>query len=399
MARYVTPPGRWGKITRVKVGGKWRARARMRDETGKTRQMEAWGTTAADAQRKLEDRLHESGPAAGGVGIHAAMTLDALATEYLAEAERLNMLAPQTLQRYRWAADAQIRPGVGQLRLQEATVGRMDKFLAGVYATSLANGKLCRAVLSNMFGLALRHDAMSHNPIRDVARAPRKVQAVQDTDQDQVEGLTMEAVHRLREDLQTWLHNPDQQGQRRSADLPDVVDFMLATGCRIGEALAMRWEDIDLQAERPTATLAATVIQVDGKGLERQPKRKGGKGRLTATLPRFAVDMLLRRRVASTASPWVFPSDTGGLRSPNNWRRTWRGFKAEHGYPADLVPHDFRKAVATHVDREHGARDAAKVLGHSSPVMTEAHYIARNALAPDVSDTLQLFASAPQKDE
>jgi integrase len=32
-------------------------------------------------------------------------------------------------------------------------------------------------------------------------------------------------------------------------DLPDLVSFMLGTGCRIGEAAGLLWEDVDLEHE------------------------------------------------------------------------------------------------------------------------------------------------------
>ena len=56
-------------------------------------------------------------------------------------------------------------------------------------------------------------------------------------------------------------------------DLPDLVDWMLATGCRIGEALALRYGTngdgkpiLDLEAGTWEAN--ATVVRVPGAGLK-----------------------------------------------------------------------------------------------------------------------------------
>jgi hypothetical protein len=38
------------------------------------------------------------------------------------------------------------------------------------------------------------------------------------------------------------------QASARRRDLPDLVTFMLGTGVRIGEALGVRWCDVDLAA-------------------------------------------------------------------------------------------------------------------------------------------------------
>ncbi len=70
-----------------------------------------------------------------------------------------------------------------------------------------------------------------HNPVREVdrieSRPKRQPRAL--TVQERVELLTQ-----LQADEKAW---------RR--DLPDLVFFMLATGVRIGEALAVVWSDVD----------------------------------------------------------------------------------------------------------------------------------------------------------
>lgn len=35
----------------------------------------------------------------------------------------------------------------------------------------------------------------------------------------------------------------------------DVIDLMLATGCRIGEILALQWSDLDLDGDLPILTV------------------------------------------------------------------------------------------------------------------------------------------------
>jgi integrase len=49
------------------------------------------------------------------------------------------------------------------------------------------------------------------------------------------------------------------------ADLPDLVRFLLGTGCRIGEALALTWPNVDL--ERHLINIDSTLIRVKGQGL------------------------------------------------------------------------------------------------------------------------------------
>lgn len=37
--------------------------------------------------------------------------------------------------------------------------------------------------------------------------------------------------------------------------MADIIDLMLATGCRIGEILALRWSDLDLDGDLPILTV------------------------------------------------------------------------------------------------------------------------------------------------
>jgi integrase len=107
-------------------------------------------------------------------------------------------------------------------------------------------------------------------------------------------------------------------------------------------------------------------------------------------LPRFAVGMLLARKLIAANNPHdaIFVSRRGTWMSPNNVRRQWRQARAE----ADLgwvTPRTFRKTVATLIDKEADTKSAAAQLGHASEEITNTYYVAKPVLAPDVSDILE----------
>ena len=100
--------------------------------------------------------------------------------------------------------------------------------------------------------------------------------------------------------------------------------------------------------------------------------------------------MLLTRKLVAADNPHnaIFASRRGTWLSPNNVRRQWRQARAA----ADLewvIPHTFRKTVATLIDQEADTKSAAAQLGHSSEEVTDTYYIAKPVIAPDVSDILE----------
>jgi integrase len=105
-------------------------------------------------------------------------------------------------------------------------------------------------------------------------------------------------------------------------DLPDLVDWMLATGCRIGEALAVRHGMnvdgkplLDLQAN--TWEVNATVVRIPKHGLVVQPRPKTAAGWRVVALPTFAVDMVRARPAHARGIVFAAPA-AHTLRDPSN---------------------------------------------------------------------------------
>ncbi|HET7531625.1 MAG TPA: site-specific integrase, partial [Nocardioidaceae bacterium] len=169
-----------------------------------------------------------------------------------------------------------------------------------------------------------------------------------------------------------------EDGKARRRDLPDLVFFMLATGVRIGEALAVIWSDVDFNAG--TVRITSTLVRVNGEGLLRNGT-KSRAGERTLPLPESAV-ALLRRRFMTGArlDQPVFPSVDGGFRDPANVRRELREARGTETL-AWITSHTFRKTAATILDEAAlSARLVADQLGHSRPSMTQDVYLARRAV-------------------
>ncbi|WP_407689747.1 site-specific integrase [Mycobacterium sp. HUMS_1102779] len=134
-------------------------------------------------------------------------------------------------------------------------------------------------------------------------------------------------------------------------DLVDPITLLIATGLRRSELLGLRWLDFDAKASMLAIT--GKVIRVPGEGLLRVDETKSAAGRRTIPLPKFAVDVLDKRRHLPYLGEQVvvFPSTAGTLRDPNNFSKEWRTAREELGV-AEVTTHSFRKTVATLIDDE-----------------------------------------------
>lgn len=365
---------------------KIRARGRFRDAAGRIKQVEATGTSQASARRALEAVVRERTRDVGQ-DVTGATTVEALGVAWLAELEQ-SKLRPRTVAEYRALVDGAVVPALGGLELREVTVGRVQRFLSTLAEFTPAKARNCKVVLSEMFALAVRHDALQHNPVAG-ARLPH-------VDRKPPRALSPEDYRALRTNVAAWVRKPAETGRPRTPDLVDVLDVLAGTGLRIGELCALRWEDVNLDGEHPTLTVAGTVTQVKGLGLIRQDVPKTDAGHRTVLLPRFVVGVLMRRMVAvpeGDDSGLVFPSAALTLRSPHNLRRQLRDARGEEfGW---VTPHTLRRSAATAIDRAMGTDAAAAQLGHASPSVTGLHYVERASVAPDLTAVLERFAGEP----
>lgn len=369
------PLGTWGLIRTYPVGddGKGkprrvRAMADYRDFDGVVRRVEASGKTATAATQNLRQKL-QNRTLAGHHGELTGMTRFTTAADLWLE--KLDALvadeqrSPSTVETYRRQLKNHVRPALGEVRLGEISTPLVDKVIGRIKVdVSAATAKTCRSVISGVMGLAARYGAIVTNPVREIER-------IEGRPKQPPRALTNQERVQLLEKLQA-----DDTAVRR--DLPDLVFFMLATGCRIGEALAVMWSEVDFKVG--TVQITSTIIRVKGEGLLRK-KTKSAAGERTLTLPASAVAVLRRRfMTGARLDQPVFPSVTGTFRDASNVRRELRDARGGETL-AWITSHNFRKTAATILDEAAlSARLVADQLGHARASMTQDVYLGRRAV-------------------
>lgn len=371
--------GEHGEVFFTTERGRPVAMVYYRDFSGIRRRLRASGKSKAEARRSVEASLRRALTIGADGDFTPRSTLADGARGWLAMFEGLverGSRSPSTLDLYRDAVERHVVPGVGALRLGEVNTARMDRFLQAVLEEKgYATAKLCRTVLSGLCGWLVRRDGLSVNPVRDVTPL--------EADRDRTARALSVG------EISDWLAILDADPDATRKDLPELARFILATGLRLGEALGVRWSDIDM--DRGVVNVERTVIRIKGKGL-RASRLKSKTSYRVLLLPGWCLAMLKTRRVRLGAFDGpVFADAKGGYRDRNNVGRAFRDVRA--GTEFDWVkPHTYRKTVATLLDGSGAtARLIADQLGHSRVSMTQDVYLGRRAVDPSVALALEGF--------
>lgn len=359
-----------------------RAVAWYRDYDGRCRQVERHARTKAAAEAALRLALRDRARFDVGGDITPDTPVTVLAEAWYAS---LKNLSPTTMQAYRNRLDQQVLPGLGNLRVREFSVGTIDRHLrliADKHGPAVA--KMTKSVLSGVCGLAARHDALERNPVRDTGR---------------IETAARKAPKALTaEEARTLLTRLDADERAGKNDVPDLVAFMLATGCRIGEAAAVTWDVLDLEAG--TVEVRSTIVRVTGQGLVCK-STKTASGARTLLLPPWCVERLRGRasrvetatKGAGPEAP-VFAAPLGGWRDPSNTQADLRDAfsAADFGH---ITSHVIRKTTATMLDNAGlSARAIADQLGHANPSLTQDVYLGRQVASTGAAAALEALRPA-----
>jgi len=141
----------------------------------------------------------------------------------------------------------------------------------------------------------------------------------------------------------------------------------ITCGLRLGELLALRWSEVDL--ERGTLSVVATLEQwQDGLAVFAEPKTH--RSRRQVLLGVAIVDALRRHRSAHPGIGFVFTRGDGRPLSRSMVDKSWTRLNARAGVP-QVRFHDLRHTAATLLlGRGVHPKIVSEMLGHSTVAIT-----------------------------
>jgi len=347
-----------------------------------------------DARRQLQ---------LGAAVARASETIEEWLTAWIAAKE--GHLRPRTHGDYARLIHAYLIPALGRLRLASLRPLDVEQALAGIARDGKARtAGLCHAVLRASLNDALRQGLIARN-VAELVRPPKPPASAEPPKQ---KFLGPDQARRLL-------------GALELAD--DPLEFCIASmlflGLRIGEALAVKWEDLDL--ERRTLTVRRTLQRAGGQLVVQDGKvRRTGSKRIvqglktdrstrTLAMPEPLVKAALRQKARQDAmrrladDAWV---ETGFITT------TSKGTPVEHtrvnkrlaelcselGLPR-VSPHSLRHTCATlMIASGCSLAQVQQVLGHSQIALTAnlyAHLLSEATRAPLEKLAAMVAPSAP----
>lgn len=247
-----------------------------------------------------------------------------------------NSIRPSTLHAYTVHVRAHLIPHLGELELEDIDAQALNNLYATVAASRRGNGT---PGLSP--GTIVRLHATIHRALRDAVRWG----LLSENPADRADPPKQRSF--LQREMVTW--DPKQlrtflDSVRGDRFYPLWV-VLATTGVRRGEALGLRWSDLDLQAGQ--IAIRQTIIEVAGQIAVSSPKTS--RGRRVIALDEFTVDTLGEFKEAASPrdeSQLIFHIGEGHPLQPTNVTRRFQKLAKEAGLPVIRL-HDLRHTHAT----------------------------------------------------
>jgi integrase len=391
MARNKLAPGSHGELTYQDLpDGRVRGTLRFRRLDGSYGKLRVRASSNAAARRSLISSIEEQYAPLGEVGdLTPASSFLALAREFMDHVEFTQEQRDTTRHENRRLIEKKIAPHMGALAIREVKASTVLRVYKAIHNETPSTARNVKALITQICSYAVMNDLMVANPAREVKQVRQQSKPI-------YAPAPME-LEVLRGIIRDYQNRTDRMGPRPSDLLGDVVDLILATGARIGEAVGLKWEHVDIDSSKPTITIAGKIVDSKGQPKHWENYLKSESGWRRITIPPELLRMLRRRKVASGGNQFVFHTRTGAPNGTQDVHRALRSVRAWAGIDDELVPHAFRKSAVTAVSDALGLEAAARFAGHKRSRVTEQYYAKRAIDAPDTSGVLGRLQGGPKE--
>jgi integrase len=324
----------------------------------------AMASTAQESKKRAKDKLALLPNYANSIDVLAnpKIKLAEFLLDWLVNVHQPN-IAHTTFKRYLSLTRCHINPLIGDYELRKITPRLINFLLTKMRESgqSVRSQQQTRALLSIALREAESQNLISENPIRKVRNPQGKSK--------EINPLTIIEVKRL---LSTY----------GDTYLSARLHIALLCGLRQGEALGLRWQDLDLKLG--TLKVQTQIQLLDGLPVFTRLKTERSYRTLILTDETVAAlsqhKMIINSWMVQAGEGWnaidlVFPRQDGSPRSPKTDYAEWQKALKLCGIEPKRL-HDARHTTATLLySQSVGIETISRALGHSSSAITSRLYV------------------------
>ncbi len=345
------------------------------NENGKPKMITVYGKTEAEAKRKLKEKIkliNSNGLILQDNTIKN-ITVEEYCTNWL-ENVKVNELKPSSYDRKETTLSKQVYPLIGMLQLSQLSIDDVQGMINQLKKDELSYSSIKKAyeAINECCKYAIIRGDLQKNPCLGVS-LPKNLKH-QDGD---VKFYTEKQIELLLKQSTTTYNNGKNKYR-----LGYGIQLLLYTGLRIGEALALTWEDVDF--ENKTIRINKNLKQVKNRDNNSQIKyriviqdsTKTSSGSRIVPLNNKAIKALNCIKEITGQCKYIFSTETGQNVSARTIDRMFRKIQENCEFTDIYGVHALRHTFASLLFKKGvDVKTVSEILGHKEVSVTYNTYI------------------------
>jgi integrase len=248
---------------------------------------------------------------------------------------------------------------IKHILLQKLTTEHIQRLYDTLLNQNYAASTICliHTILKSALNDAIKWEKLAKNPCKNV-KLPR-------IEKREIVVLSIDETQQLISAAQDALENGQQIGT--------IVLLLLTTGLRIGEALALRWQNIDFVKKELSVEKTLSYNLETHTFYLATPKTESSRRNIL--MPDLTIEILQKHKAWERDTNLVFTKQSGGFVWCDTVRCQFRRLLKSAGLSEEMHLHDLRHNMATFlIAAKIPMKTVQDILGHSSMKITADIY-------------------------